>query len=202
MWGLALPSTVGADGIRVVLVRRFGVRVDDCPRDDPRGARNRLHLRARDWQSSDCIILRLLTLPVRCGSRSSRSPCGVLALADGHRRCSCSRSAAPRSTFRACSLFPRRNCGQQSRAGCCDRLHEAYRSLAFDRPRLCRPSAALTFLEQMLMVACYGLIAVTLGVEFNPLFLLCRRASRDSDLAPARSRSTASASMRASSWPS
>src|SRR5688500_7633980 len=29
MWGLALPSTVGADGIRVMLVRRFGVRVDD-----------------------------------------------------------------------------------------------------------------------------------------------------------------------------
>src|SRR5690606_21498095 len=28
-WGLALPSTVGADGIRVMLVRRFGVRVDD-----------------------------------------------------------------------------------------------------------------------------------------------------------------------------
>src|SRR5688500_4288527 len=30
MWGLALPSTVGADGIRIVLVRRFGVRVDDA----------------------------------------------------------------------------------------------------------------------------------------------------------------------------
>jgi hypothetical protein len=29
MWGLALPSTVGADGIRVMLARRFGVRVDD-----------------------------------------------------------------------------------------------------------------------------------------------------------------------------
>ncbi|MGH6612315.1 MAG: lysylphosphatidylglycerol synthase domain-containing protein, partial [Burkholderiaceae bacterium] len=29
MWGLALPSTVGADGIRVMLVRRFGVRIDD-----------------------------------------------------------------------------------------------------------------------------------------------------------------------------
>ena len=34
------------------------------------------------------------------------------------------------------------------------------------------PSGALTFLEQMLTVACYGIIAVTLGVEFNPLFLL------------------------------
>src|SRR5690606_35348503 len=30
MWGLALPSTVGADGIRVVLVRRLNVRVDDA----------------------------------------------------------------------------------------------------------------------------------------------------------------------------
>src|SRR5690606_35563999 len=30
MWGLALPSTVGADGIRVILVRRFGVRLDDA----------------------------------------------------------------------------------------------------------------------------------------------------------------------------
>jgi len=30
MWGLALPSTVGADGIRILLVRRFGVRVDDA----------------------------------------------------------------------------------------------------------------------------------------------------------------------------
>src|ERR671910_610379 len=30
MWGLVLPSTVGADGIRILLVRRFGVRVDDA----------------------------------------------------------------------------------------------------------------------------------------------------------------------------
>jgi glycosyltransferase 2 family protein len=165
MWGLALPSTVGADGVRVLLVRRFGVRVDDA-------LATILVERAIGFISAlataiiGLIILRLLAPAV--AAHDLAIACGVLALATTIGVVAFSFSgAAVRSVQR---LLPR-ELGDSKAAQVLRRLHEAYRSLAFDRPRLAAFSA-LTFLEQMLTVACYGIIAVTLGVEFNPLFLL------------------------------
>jgi glycosyltransferase 2 family protein len=50
------------------------------------------------------------------------------------------------------------------------RLHSAYRSLAVDRRRI-GWFGMLTLLEQVLMIACYGLTAVALGIQFNAVFL-------------------------------
>lgn len=164
MWGLALPSTVGADGVRVVLSRRYGVRVDDC-------------LATILVERGVGFIVALLSAIV-----------GLLVL----------RSAAPHSaayelalivgilgmlaaigvlilSFRETSLdamlrFAPRRFLESKATRMLRTLHDAYRSLAVDRRRL-TAFCVLTFVEQMLTVAYYGVVAIALGVEFNALFL-------------------------------
>ncbi|HLS81520.1 MAG TPA: lysylphosphatidylglycerol synthase transmembrane domain-containing protein [Steroidobacter sp.] len=165
MWGLALPSTLGADGIRVILVRRFGVCVDDALATIlvERGVG---FVSALLMAIAGLIILRS-ALPNE-GAYDALLVGGVIALgaAIGVLIFSFS-SAAIASVLQ---LLPGKLA--RSKAGALlQRLHEAYRSLAVDRRRITLFSV-LTLGEQALMVACYGLIAVALGVEFNALFLL------------------------------
>lgn len=164
MWGLALPSTVGADGIRVMLVRRFGVRIDDTLATIlvERGIgfisalftalAGILLLRTQIELSPtlDSMLLLgslalLATIALVGFSFRRRALDGLLRLVPGRF-----------ASSRIVRLLAR--------------LHGAYRSLAVDRPRLAA-FGALTLLEQVVMVACYGLTAVALGVEFNAVFL-------------------------------
>jgi glycosyltransferase 2 family protein len=68
------------------------------------------------------------------------------------------------------NLLPRR-VAHSSAARLVSRLHEAYRSLASDRRRLAL-FFALTLTEQLLVTVCYGLVALALQLQFNPVFLL------------------------------
>ena len=176
MWGLALPSTVGADGIRIVLVRRFGVRVDDALATIlvERGIGfvsalltaviGLLILRAlvpRLQPTYDYALLLGSVVPARRDRRallfsfSQRGLDSVLALA-----------AATGSAQSACRQL-------------LTRLHEAYRSLACDRRTARAVLRADAVSEQMLMVACYGVVAVALRSS----------STRSSCSPPCRSRS-------------
>jgi glycosyltransferase 2 family protein len=165
MWGLALPSTVGADGIRILLVRRFGVRMDDA-------LATILVERGLGFVSAllmgviSLLLLRFLVpdaaeygVPLLIGIASLLVAIGVLLLSFN--------SKAVTSVLR---LLPGR-VAHSSAARLLSRLHEAYRSLAFDRRRLAW-FFVLTITEQLLMAACYGLIALALQLEFNVVLLL------------------------------
>ena len=165
MWGLALPSTVGADGIRVMLTRRFGVRVDDCLATIlvERGVG---FISALVTAILGLLALRSVLPPER--SHNVALIVGVIALATAVGVLLFSfTSNALESVLR---FLPRR-LAESRVAQLLRKLHDAYRSLAVDRRRLAAFSV-LTFAEQMLMVACYGFVAVALGVEFGPMFLL------------------------------
>ena len=164
MWGLALPSTVGADGIRVMLVRRFGVRVDDTLATIlvERGVGfvfalftallGVLILRTQVELSSAFDSMLLL------GGLALLGAIAIVIFSFSHRALDWMLKLLPGklASGRIAQLFTR--------------LHDAYRSLAVDRPRLML-FGALTFIEQVLMVACYGLTAIALGIEFNAIFL-------------------------------
>jgi glycosyltransferase 2 family protein len=165
MWGLALPSTVGADGIRVVLVRRFGVRVDD-------GLATILVERGLGFISAllmavmSLLLLRLVVpdaaaydYALLAGIASLLIAIIVLVL-----------SFSSNAVTSVLSVLPAR-LANSSVARLVSRLHEAYRSLAFDRGRLML-FFALTVAEQLLMAVCYGLVAMALQLEFNSIFLL------------------------------
>jgi uncharacterized protein (TIRG00374 family) len=165
MWGLALPSTVGADGIRVVLVRRFGVRVDDCLATIlvERGVG---FVSALAMAILGLIILRtkvphepVYDIALVGGMLGVAAAIGVLVF-----------SFSSNALTAALKLLPGR-LAESKIARLLTQLHDAYRSLAVDRRRLAYFST-LTFLEQVLMVACYGLTAKALGVDFSALFLL------------------------------
>jgi glycosyltransferase 2 family protein len=164
MWGLALPSTVGADGIRVVLIRRFGVRVDDA-------IATILVERGLGFVSALLTallgILILRTQVQLSGTFDSLLILGGLALVGAVGIVAFSFST--RALDWMLRLLPRRFATGRI-AQSLTRLHAAYRSLAVDRPRL-MIFGMLTFLEQLMMVACYGLTAVALGIEFNALVL-------------------------------
>lgn len=164
MWGLALPSTVGADGIRVMLVRRFGVRVDDT-------LATILVERGVGFVSAlftallGILILRTqVTLNptfdslLMLGGVALLGAIGVVAFSFSQRALDWMLHLLPRrlASSRISQLFTR--------------LHGAYRSLAVDRSRL-MVFGALTFIEQILMIASYGLTAIALGIEFNAIFL-------------------------------
>jgi len=165
MWGLALPSTVGADGIRILLVRRFGVRVDDALATIlvERGLG---FISALLMAIMSLLLLRFLVpdaaeydIPLLIGIVSLLVAVGVLLLSFS--------SKAITSILR---LLPRR-AAQSSAARLLSRLHEAYRSLALDRRKLAL-FFILTVAEQLLMAVCYGLIALALQLTFNLVFLL------------------------------
>jgi len=165
MWGLALPSTVGADGIRILLVRRFGVRVDDA-------LATILVERGLGFVSAllmavmSLLLLRFLVpdaaeydVPLLTGIASLLVAIGVLLL-----------SFNSKAVTSILSLLPQR-VAQSSAARLVSRLHEAYRSLASDRRRLAL-FFVLTVGEQFLVAVCYGLVALALQLEFNVVFLL------------------------------
>src|SRR5688500_13964826 len=164
MWGLALPSTVGADGIRVVLVRRFGVRVDDTLATIlvERGIG---FIAALLTTIASLVILRTM-LPhdahydyfLLFGVAGLLVGIGLLVFSFT--------SIALNSVLR---LFPRRFSDSKA-AQLLVRLHEAYASLGNDRRRIAAFSA-LTLLEHILVIVCYALVAVALRVAFNPLFI-------------------------------
>ncbi|MGH8174656.1 MAG: lysylphosphatidylglycerol synthase transmembrane domain-containing protein [Steroidobacter sp.] len=164
MWGLALPSTVGADGIRVMLIRRFDVRVDDT-------------LATILVERGVGFISALLTAIIGLVILRSVLPdaavydvaliSGVLALAAAIGILVFSFSSSALTSV--IGLLPHRFAASKV-VLLLKRLHEAYRSLAFDRRRLAAFSV-LTLAEQVLMIACYGLVAVALGVEFDATFL-------------------------------
>lgn len=165
MWGLALPSTVGADGVRVVLTRRYGVRVDDCLATIlvERGVGFIVALLSA---VVGLLILRsaapdgaVYDIAVIVGILGALGSIGVLIL-----------SFRESSLDVLLRLVPQRFADSKP-ARLLRTLHDAYRSLAVDRTRL-GAFCVLTFAEQMLTVAYYGVIAVALGVQFNALFLL------------------------------
>jgi uncharacterized protein (TIRG00374 family) len=165
MWGLALPSTVGADGIRILLVRRFGVRVDDALATIlvERGLG---FISALLMAVMSLLLLRFLVpdaaeydVPLLIGIVSLLLAIGVLLLSFNSKAI----------TF-ILNLLPRR-AAQSSAARLLTRLHEAYRSLALDRRRMAL-FFMLTMAEQLLMAVCYGLIALALQLTFNLVFLL------------------------------
>ena len=164
MWGLALPSTVGADGIRVMLVRRFGVRVDDTLATIlvERGIG---FIAALLTAVGSLIILRAM-LP--------QAPVYDYALAFGVAGLLGAivilvfsfTSHALNSVLR---LIPRRFAASKA-VRLLERLHEAYVSLASDRRRIATFSA-LTLLEHIIVIVCYALVAKALQVEFDPAFV-------------------------------
>jgi glycosyltransferase 2 family protein len=164
MWGLALPSTVGADGIRVVLVLRFGVRIDDT-------LATILVERGIGFVSALLTallgVLILRTQVALSPTFDSLLLLGGLALIGAITIVLFSFS--DRALDWMLRLIPRRFAAGRI-AQLFTRLHAAYKSLGVDRPRLLLFST-LTLVEQVLMIACYGLTAVALGIEFNAIFL-------------------------------
>jgi glycosyltransferase 2 family protein len=164
MWGLALPSTVGADGIRVLLVRRFGVRVDDA-------LATILVERGIGFISAlltgllGVIVLRAMLPDAMAYDYVLLVGAALLAGAIAIVTFSFN-SHALSAVLR---LLPARFAHSKP-AQLLSRLHGAYRALAYDRRRLSHFSV-LTFLEQLIVVACYGLVAVALQVQFDMLFL-------------------------------
>lgn len=164
MWGLALPSTVGADGIRVMLVRRFGVRVDDTLATIlvERGIG---FIVALLTAVASLIVLRAM-LPqdaiydyfLMFGVAGLLAAIGLLVFSFT--------SDALNSVLR---LFPRRFADSKA-AQLLVRLHEAYASLGNDRRRIAA-FAVLTLLEHLLVIVCYALVAVALRVEFDAVFI-------------------------------
>jgi uncharacterized protein (TIRG00374 family) len=165
MWGLALPSTVGADGIRIVLVRRFGVRVDDALATVlvERGIG---FISALLMAVMGLIILREL-LPENAAYGQAALICSVCLLAGSAMLLF---SFSRRALTSLVRLLPRR-LAMGKAVHVLERLHAAYRSLATDRRRLAQFSA-LTFAEQVLLVACYGVVAVALQVKFSGWIML------------------------------
>ncbi|HEY0681402.1 MAG TPA: lysylphosphatidylglycerol synthase transmembrane domain-containing protein [Steroidobacter sp.] len=164
MWGLALPSTVGADGIRVMLVRRFGVRVDDTLATIlvERGIG---FIVALLTAVVSLIILRMV-LP--------QAPVYDYALAFGLAGLLAGIvilvfSFTDHALSSVLRLIPKRF-ADSSAARLLERLHEAYASLASDRPRITAFSA-LTLVEHVTVIVCYGLVARALEVPFNPMFM-------------------------------
>src|SRR5688572_4063261 len=163
MWGLALPSTVGADGIRILLVRRFGVRVDDA-------LATILVERGLGFVSAllmavmSLLLLRFMVpdaasydTALQIGIASLLATIAVLLL-----------SFSSKAVTAVLNLLPQR-VAQSSATRLVTRLHEAYRSLASDRRRLAL-FFVLTVAEQVLMAVCYGLVALALQLEFNAFF--------------------------------
>jgi uncharacterized protein (TIRG00374 family) len=164
MWGLALPSTVGADGIRVMLVRRFGVRVDDTLATIlvERGIG---FIVALLTAVASLILLRAM-LPhdrvydyaLALGVAGLLGAITILVF-----------SFTDHALSSVLRLVPLRF--RDSKAvRLLERLHEAYVSLASDRPRIAAFSA-LTLLEHIVVIVCYGLVARALEVPFNPVFV-------------------------------
>jgi len=164
MWGLALPSTVGADGIRVMLVRRFGVRVDDTLATIlvERGIG---FIVALLTAVASLILLRAM-LPndaaydyaLALGVAGLLAAITILVFSfSDHALSSVLRFVPYR--FRDSKVIR-----------LLERLHEAYVSLASDRPRIAAFSA-LTLVEHITVIVCYGLVARALEVPFNPTFI-------------------------------
>lgn len=164
MWGLALPSTVGADGIRVLLAHRFGVRADDA-------VATILVERGIGFVSAltsgliGLLVLRTLVpdasayrYPLLAGFALLLSVIAILMFSFSAGALDSIRKLMPKSiaASRAMKLL--------------ERLHLAYRSLAVDRPKLATFSA-LTLLEQLLMIFCYWLVASALGIALNSVIL-------------------------------
>jgi glycosyltransferase 2 family protein len=165
MWGLALPSTVGADGIRILLVRRFGVRVDDALATIlvERGLG---FISALLMAVMSLLLLRFIVpdagaygTPLLIGIASLLAAIGIMLL-----------SFNSKAVTSVLGLLPQR-AAQSSAARLIVRLHEAYRSLSFDRRRLAL-FFALTVAEQLLVAVCYGLVALALQLQFNAVLLL------------------------------
>jgi glycosyltransferase 2 family protein len=165
MWGLALPSTVGADGIRILLVRRFGVRVDDA-------LATILVERGLGFVSAllmavmSLLVLRFVVpdaaeygTPLLIGIATLLGTIAILLL-----------SFNSKAVTSVLSLLPQR-VAHSSAARLVVRLHEAYRSLASDRRRLTL-FFVLTITEQLLVAVCYGMVALALQLKFNAVFLL------------------------------
>lgn len=164
MWGLALPSTVGADGIRVILVRRFGVRTDDA-------VATIMVERGIGFVSallSGLIALLILQSMVPHVS-AYRYPllAGFALLLGTVAILMFSFSARALDSIRR--LMPRRLAASRA-TQLLERLHLAYRSLAVDRPKLAAFSV-LTLLEQLLMILCYWLVARALGLTLDGVIL-------------------------------
>ena len=164
MWGLALPSTVGADGIRVMLVRSFGVRVDDTLATIlvERGIG---FIVALLTAVASLIILRTM-LP--------QAPIYDYALAFGVAGLLCAIiilvfSFTSHALNSVLGLIPRRF-SESKAVQILERLHEAYVSLASDRRRITAFSI-LTLVEHVMVIICYALVAKALQVEFDPAFV-------------------------------
>ena len=164
MWGLALPSTVGADGIRVILVRRFGVRVDDTLATIlvERGIG---FIVALLTAVASLILLRTMVPDDRV--YDYMLALGVAALLGAITILVFSfTDNALNSLLR---LVPKRFADSKA-VRLLERLHEAYVSLASDRPRIAAFSV-LTLIEHIVVIVCYALVARALEVQFNPVFM-------------------------------
>lgn len=164
MWGLALPSTVGADGIRVMLVRRFGVRVDDA-------LATILVERGLGFVSALLTaVLALLILRTVLPHTAIYDVAllgGVAALLVAIAILVFSFSSDAATSF--LKLLPRK-LAESRAAQLLLRLHDAYCSLAVDRKRLA-VFFVLTFIEQMLVAACYAAVAMALQLSFDAVFI-------------------------------
>jgi uncharacterized protein (TIRG00374 family) len=164
MWGLALPSTVGADGIRVMLVRRFGVRVDDT-------------LATILVERGIGFVVALLTAVVSLiilRTMLPQAPMYDYALWLGVAGLLCAIvilvfSFTSHALNSVRGLIPRRF-SESKAVRILEKLHQAYVSLASDRRRIASFSV-LTLVEHIMVIVCYALVARALEVEFNPMFI-------------------------------
>lgn len=165
MWGLALPSTVGADGIRIVLVRKFGVRVDDA-------LATILVERGLGFVSALLMaVMSLLLLRFMVPDAAQYDTLLYIVIASLLAAIALLLlSFNSKAVTSILDLLPRR-VAHSSAARLISRLHEAYRSLALDRLRLVL-FFALTLAEQLLVAICYCLVALALQLKFNAIFVL------------------------------
>lgn len=165
VWGLALPSTVGADAIRALLVRRQGVELTDS-------IATILVERAIGFLSALAIgLLSLIVLSQVLPGATSYA--GALLLGASGMLAwllLLVLSFSERAFNVFCGLLPRR--WRESRLVTkLHALHVAYRSLAADRPAMAA-FAALTVMQQLVSIVVLWCIAQALAVDANALYIL------------------------------
>jgi uncharacterized protein (TIRG00374 family) len=165
VWGLALPSTLGADAIRAMLIRRRGVAYNDSVATImvERGIG---FVSALGMGLLGVVTLRILLpgagqydLLLLAGATLMTLAIAVLLLSFTERAFDVFMSMVP-ARWRQAGLVARMQ-----------RLHDTYRSLASDRRTLVL-FALLTSLQQAWFILLSVLIARSLSIEVNELYFV------------------------------
>jgi uncharacterized protein (TIRG00374 family) len=165
VWGLALPSTVGADAIRAGLVKRRGVDITDSVAtiivERAIGFVCALLMGAMSLVTLHFLLPHVMqyNVPLFTIAASMLAAVAVLLLSFSGRAYDVLRGMLPQS-WRASSVLER-----------VDRLHGTYRSLAADR-RIIVAFVGLTLVQQCFSIVVPWFVTRTLELEVNALYLI------------------------------